>query len=102
MILSVVFFSLLKVLNNIVEVRIIIKIINKSPTVIPLSLKFISNNHIYFNITFFIKKIINFSNFNQKNILRKYKKNIKKLRPMVIKTYKNSSLNIFNGLQENY
>jgi len=67
-------------------VRIIIVRINKSPTVIPLSLRFISKN-IFFNITCFINNFLFYK--STEKILSKYKKNIKKLKLLVFKAYKN-------------
>jgi len=52
--MSVVFLSLLNDLISIVEVIIIISMINKSPTVIPLSLRFIIKHIFCINIAFFI------------------------------------------------
>ena len=64
--------------------------INKSPTVIPLSFKFILKIYLYSNIAVFKSKIKYFYKLTKK-ILRKYKKTIKKIRLIVVKLYKNIS-----------
>ena len=63
--LSVAFLSLLNDLINMVVERIIIKIISKSPTVIPRSLRFIIRHVFSLIYPFLLNKLIIFTNLPQ-------------------------------------
>ena len=73
--------------------------INKSPIVIPLSLKFIVKNN-FPQYTLLLNKLVIFHINEKKNTLRKYKNNIKKMKLKVFKTYKKYRAILFNGFQK--